>query len=570
MKFEVEKYEFDEFTLEKEGNLWRLHGEKKSLSPSYTNILAKLIQKKHNTVPWRDIESRAASARKIIEAIRFALGSNYDKKTSRCKYIQTVHGEGCKWIYLDVRSYGKFSFLLYPVEVSNDSDKKELFLRTLLMFQIPSAIEKELNFESSETEKLKDPAGKFPCSIKVKSMYERGIFRLALIVSRHTGENDSRFIEIKGSEEFQVAKKAKIQIVQTLRELFPESIKNQKTIISKNYNSDSDYLETENTEAKRYFLQGELCWEKRDQENVEHGLEYFKKAVAADSEYLSAWIGIAKSYVILCLQGSEKLYPKNAIPFAIKALDKIEKPEKKHLLSNQQLSDIEAVKGLIYFIYEWNAEKSFTSFKKSLQKVPQNYMARTWYAQCLIRKSNVTEAVAEIEKAWILSGYTNSVTNTAYIQTLYFARKYEEAVSKAKEILELTPNLRLGHLFWGLAAREIGDIETALEHVKKASLLFQNSAIIGELGYTFALAGKNEEAEKMLAHLNKIRSQGNYASHYNDARIYVGLKKVDTCFEELEKAYEERSPWLVSLFVDPAFDSLKTDSRFNKLILRIH
>lgn len=564
MNFDVIK--FSEFTLERQGSAWRLHGEKTRLLPNDADVLAELLFNRGKATTWQEIKkiSKRTEPEQSIKKIRKALGSIYIKKNSACKFIHTIHGVGCQWIYEPVNFYGKGSLLLYPIFAE---EKELLFLTYNLKFQIPVMVEKELNFEVSETEELSESSRNFSCTIKGGCTFEKGVFRLLLNISRHIEKPVREIIQIEDDDVFQLSAEAAAQVIQKLRIMFPEAVKYDETRTSEDF--DSEYLEVEKNEARKFFLEGEYCWNKRDQQSVLQGLDYFKKAVATDPDFLPAWIGIAKSYVILCIQGSESLHPKEAIPQAIKALDKSDKSEKRFSLSNLHQSDIEAIKGLIYFVYEWNTSKSFASFKKSLQKAPRNYMARTWYAQCLIRTGNIEKAIAEIERARNISGYTASVTNTAYIQTLYLARDYEKAISKAKEILELTPNLMRGHLFWGAAAREIGDLETALEHLQKAFSLFQNSAVIGELGYTYGLVGRKADAEELLQRLKRIRSQGNYASHYNDAKIYLGLKSMDECIEELEKAYEERSPWLTQLTVEPILDTLRGDSRYKKLVQKI-
>ncbi|MFQ5652755.1 MAG: hypothetical protein ACE5IY_22715, partial [bacterium] len=60
-----------------------------------------------------------------------------------------------------------------------------------------------------------------------------------------------------------------------------------------------------------------------------------------------------------------------------------------------------------------------------------------------------------------------------------------------------------------------------------------------------------------------------YATSYLIATIYVGLGQKEQAFEYLEKAYEERSNWLVYLKVEPIFDSLRSDQRFTALLEKV-
>ena len=86
--------------------------------------------------------------------------------------------------------------------------------------------------------------------------------------------------------------------------------------------------------------------------------------------------------------------------------------------------------------------------------------------------------------------------------------------------------------------------------------------------HVYAVTAKRSEAQKIIGELNE-QSKRMYVDHYFLAQIYAGLGDRDKAFEELEKAYQERSSWLVWLKVEPKFDSLRSDSRFTNLVQRI-
>ena len=95
-----------------------------------------------------------------------------------------------------------------------------------------------------------------------------------------------------------------------------------------------------------------------------------------------------------------------------------------------------------------------------------------------------------------------------------------------------------------------------------------NTRDIATLGHAYAVAGKRTEALKVLADLQKRASQ-KYVSPYFIALIYMGLGEKDKTFAWLEKAYEERYPYLVLIKVEPVFDGLHSDLRFQELMRRV-
>ncbi len=55
------------------------------------------------------------------------------------------------------------------------------------------------------------------------------------------------------------------------------------------------------------------------------------------------------------------------------------------------------------------------------------------------------------------------------------------------------------------------------------------------------------------------------------AVIYAGLGEIDKTFEELERAYQERSLQLVDyIYLDPRFDRIRSDPRFKALIRKLN
>ena len=60
-----------------------------------------------------------------------------------------------------------------------------------------------------------------------------------------------------------------------------------------------------------------------------------------------------------------------------------------------------------------------------------------------------------------------------------------------------------------------------------------------------------------------------YVSAYSFALVYLGLGDLDKTFEWLEKAFKERSGFLPFLKVEPMFDSVRLDLRFQDLLHRV-
>src|SRR5207237_1166015 len=117
------------------------------------------------------------------------------------------------------------------------------------------------------------------------------------------------------------------------------------------------------------------------------------------------------------------------------------------------------------------------------------------------------------------------------------------------------------HYSLGGAYEQKGMFEQAIAEYQKVQATPQ-------LGYAYAISGKKEQARRILEKQMELSRQRR-VDPCAFAIIYVGLGETDKAFEWLEKAYQERSEWLLGLKVEPLYDPLRTDPRFKSLVRRI-
>jgi adenylate cyclase len=86
-----------------------------------------------------------------------------------------------------------------------------------------------------------------------------------------------------------------------------------------------------------------------------------------------------------------------------------------------------------------------------------------------------------------------------------------------------------------------------------------------ELAHALAVAGKQEEAMKLLDTVEYVPSKTLGA-----ALVYTALGEKDEAFRSLDQAIDLRAPFIILLKVDPRFDSLRPDPRFQNLLRRMN
>jgi tetratricopeptide (TPR) repeat protein len=178
------------------------------------------------------------------------------------------------------------------------------------------------------------------------------------------------------------------------------------------------------------------------------------------------------------------------------------------------------------------------------------------------------EAYTELQRALRLDPLS-SVFN-AFLGFVYlYAHRYDQAIKQFLKTLELDPTsgAALAGLGWAHCCN--AQYEPAIAAWRKAIPLWPGSTCIAWLGEAYAAADRRDEAHKVLKQLQEL-SKERYVTPYGVARIYAALRETDETFTWLETAYAQRANWMVLLKIDPCFDNLRSDPRFQDLMRRMN
>ena len=319
---------------------------------------------------------------------------------------------------------------------------------------------------------------------------------------------------------------------------------------------------TENTEAYHAYLKGRHFWNKRTDESVRQSIGYFRQAIDSDPSYALAYAGLADAYVILGSFGIATLAPGEAFPkakaAAIRALE-----------IDDSLAEAHASLAFSLASYDWNWPAAEKEFKRSIELKPDYATAHHWYGFVyLVAMGRLDEAIASEKRAHELAPLSLGINSDLGL-LFYLARNYDQAIELYNQTLEIDQNFAYSHWKLGLAYEKKGMYEQAISELHKAVGLSGRSTLARELlGYVYAVAGNSDEAQAVLDELSEL-SKHRYVSAYRVAAIHAALDRKDEAFDWLEKAYEQRDPWLLWLKLNPALDSIRRDSRFTDLLRRI-
>jgi DNA-binding winged helix-turn-helix (wHTH) protein/TolB-like protein/Flp pilus assembly protein TadD len=315
--------------------------------------------------------------------------------------------------------------------------------------------------------------------------------------------------------------------------------------------------EQKQLEAYSLYLKGRNYWNKRTEDGLLQGIEYFRRAIEVDQSYAPAYAGLADCYNMLVVYGINQ--PREAFPKAKEAATKA-------LSIDSTLAEARTSLAFIKHRWDWAREDAEKEFQLAIKSKPTYAPAHQWYSSYLVAMGRFDEAIAEARRAQELEPLS-FISNSHIGWILYFAGRYDEASEHCKRLLDVDPNFFPARRYLGLVYEQKGMYKEAIAEFQQAAKLSGSPLMMSLLAHAYAVSGKRAEAERLLVELGQQKQR--YVSPYTVATIYAGLGEKDQAFKWLEKAFEERDIWLMNLKVDPLFKMLQSDHRFSELLGRI-
>jgi len=311
-------------------------------------------------------------------------------------------------------------------------------------------------------------------------------------------------------------------------------------------------------QAYELYLKGRYEWEKRSKRGFAMSLAFFQRAIDLDPNYAPAYAGMAEAYGLLGNNGfvpSDEVYPK-AKAAALKALE-----------LDPNLADAHTSLAEIINDYEWNwaaAEKEYT---RAIELNSNDATAHHWYAMTLAWRGRFDKAIAEIEKARQLDPLSTRI-NTNVAQIFFWAHDYDRALLQCQKALELEPKVEKTYRILGTIYLQKGTYQSAIREFQEAvDLAPGDTRPLLLLAYGYAVTGQKKKALNIIRRLEKSLQQA-YVSPTSVASVYLALGEKDEGLASLEKAVLAHDAALVTIKVDPAFDSLRSDPRFSEVLRR--
>jgi len=314
--------------------------------------------------------------------------------------------------------------------------------------------------------------------------------------------------------------------------------------------------QTQNPEAYDLYLRGRYYWNQFAPLATRRSIEYFTRATEVDPGYALAWSGLADAYSSSPVSGDTS--PQALMPRAREAAENA-------LRFAPQLAEAQTSFAFFQLWLGWDWVAAEDAFRKAIAADSNYAFAPRTLGILLSHSCRHKEAEAAIRRARELDPLS-AMNRALSAQIAFAAGDADGAIRYARESIIVDPDFWIGHFQLAQAYAELQEYGRALESLTQASRFSGgNSKTLSLRGYLLARTTNSAEALDILHTLETI-ARDRYIPPYAMALIHMGLGQTDRAFEWLERARDAHDVHLIFLTIDPKWNPIRNEPRFNDLI----
>jgi serine/threonine-protein kinase len=317
---------------------------------------------------------------------------------------------------------------------------------------------------------------------------------------------------------------------------------------------------SENLAARSLYVQGRYHLNQRTEVSLHKAVEFFERAIVEDAQFSLAHSGLADAYSLLGHYGvlgpAEVLGRAAASAAAAVMLD-------------SQSAEAHATHAHVNVTQDWDWSAAEREFLRAMQLNPKYPTAHHWYAtSCLVPTGRLEEALQQMLLAQSLDPVSSIIAKDVALMHFY-RRDLDAALDQCDHTIELNPYFAPAYLTLGLIQEQRKEFEESVAAFRRAVNLSPNTPRThAALARTLALSGKTGEARQGLRTLGAL-AKARYVSPFEFMMIYFALGETERAHQWLAKACDDRCWDLLALGVDPRFEGLKEEPRFEAAIQRM-
>jgi tetratricopeptide (TPR) repeat protein len=302
-----------------------------------------------------------------------------------------------------------------------------------------------------------------------------------------------------------------------------------------------------------------MHWYKQTPQDVDRALQYFQLAEEKDPNFPLVHIGMGYVWTYYASVG---LAPRGEM--AANMYEVVRKARE----IDPTLAEAYESAGDYDLYFEWDWEGAEENYKRAIELKPHSADMRLFYQAFLVATKRPREAQEEIERCLELDPF-NTYVQTVYGLFLLSGRRFDDAINQFQKILKTEGDFGTAQLGLWAAYHHKGMHELALASVKESYSKWGDDEMVEALDVGFAEDGYRG-AMRMAAEKLVERSETYAVLATNVAIFFAYAGEKERTLDWLEKAYEVRETGLVKLQVDPDWDIVRDDPRFQDMLRRMN
>jgi TolB-like protein/DNA-binding winged helix-turn-helix (wHTH) protein/Tfp pilus assembly protein PilF len=308
--------------------------------------------------------------------------------------------------------------------------------------------------------------------------------------------------------------------------------------------------------AHEDYIKGRFYWNRRTEEGIRKGIQYFQQAIDLEPNYAEPHDGLADCWQALAWYGYAP--SKDAFLRARAAATRA-------LELDGSMAEAQTTLAFVSANYDFDWKAAEDGYQRAIALNPNYANAHHWYADFLSAMGRHEQAIAESERARELDPLSPIIN--AWLGWRYqFARRYDQAIAQYRKALDLDPNFPPAHLVLGQAYEQKKMLKEATAELEQAVNLSGGGAVyVASLAHAYGVAGRRDDALKLIRKLEGLAAEQRVSS-YDMALAFVGVNDKNQAFSWLEKAVSDHAGRLMFLNVEPRFDSVRSDARYAELV----
>jgi TolB-like protein/tetratricopeptide (TPR) repeat protein len=315
---------------------------------------------------------------------------------------------------------------------------------------------------------------------------------------------------------------------------------------------------THDPQAYQFYLKGRYFWNQRTEPALHRAIACFQDAIARDPAYARAHTGVADSYNQLAVYGF--------LP-GTQAYAQAKQSAQIALSLDPNLAEAHASYGFTLGQHDYDWAGAEAAMRRAIALDPRYATAHQWYNLVLMTLGRVHEGTLELDRARALEPLSLGIL-TDICRDCYLAREYDCAARHLRIALEIDPSFARAHGALALALLELNEVDEAVREfgtaIELAGGWYPTRWGQAGLARAFAISGKTAEARGILDQLEHPGDR--YVSPEVIAIVHAALGDIPRALAELQRAVRERSINLVFALRDPAFDPLRNEPAFDRLL----